>query len=225
MNHITTHRIKRQFITAIIACLLPAAAALGQEVRKETLKGSSSGSGQAYAVFYSAGMSTDAIWPVGMSLSRNGSTIRHTVEKGNGDNINVNDKVPFRFIIAMADMDTRYWAAAMSFHTGTDRDNTNLNADGSATSTDFGCRNYRTTEFSTGWRLPTQRELMLMWVFRDAIADIYSSSALQQTRSYWSATEKDANNAWILEYNATTPQFKSVSKITGSIYFRCVRDY
>ncbi|WP_293713532.1 DUF1566 domain-containing protein [uncultured Parabacteroides sp.] len=225
MNHITVHRINRLFITAIIACLLPAAAALGQEMRKETLKGGSSGGGSVYAVFYSAGMPADAVWPIGMNLSRNKSTIRHTVEKGNGDNINVNDKVPFRFIIAPNDGNAeRYWAAAMSFNTGTGGDNTNLNPNGSGPYA-VGCLPYATTEFRDGWRLPTQRELMLMWVFRDAINTIYPAGQMTNTRSYWSATEKDATNAWLLEYNTTIPQFKSASKASSGIYYRCVRDY
>ena len=173
MNHITVHRINRLFITAIIACLLPAAAALGQEMRKETLKGGSSGGGSVYAVFYSAGMPADAVWP---------------------------------------------------FNTGTGGDNTNLNPNGSGPYA-VGCLPYATTEFRDGWRLPTQRELMLMWVFRDAINTIYPAGQMTNTRSYWSATEKDATNAWLLEYNTTIPQFKSASKASSGIYYRCVRDY
>lgn len=231
MNYITTHRINRLFITAIIACLLPAAV-FGQEMRKETLKGSATtGAGQTYAVFYSTGMPTDAIWPIGMKMTGDYATIRHTVEKGNGDNLSVNDKVPFRFIIALADgstsnsADTRYWAAAMGFNTGAEGANTNLNPGWESSYVKTGCLDYSTAEFPSGWRLPTQRELMLMWLFRDAITAIYPSGQMTNTRSYWSATEKDATNAWLLEYNATSPQFKPVSKVTSNIHYRCVRDY
>lgn len=227
MNYITAHRINRLFITAIIACLLPAAV-FGQEMRKETLKGSAT----PYAVFYSTGMPTDAIWPIGMKMTGDYATIRHTVEKGNGDNLSVNDKVPFRFIIAPTDgvptnsSDTRYWAAAMGFNTGTGGANTNLNPGWTSSYVQAGCLDYYTTEFpKETWRLPTQRELMLMWLFRDAINAIYPSGQMTSTRSYWCATEKDATNAWLLEYNETSPQFKPVSKVTGSIYFRCVKDY
>ena len=94
--------INRLFIAAVILSLLPAATAFGQELRKEKLIGTNPGNpGSNYAVFYSYGMSESAVWPLGMKLlvknadGTNGSTIRHTHDKGNGENIPVNDKVPF----------------------------------------------------------------------------------------------------------------------------------
>lgn len=224
MNNITTHRINRLFITVIAACLLPVLAVSGQEIRKETLKGNTSGAGQAYAVFYSTGMAASAVWPIGMKLSRNGATIRHTPQKGNGDNISVNDKVPFRFIIAPADPEntTRYWAAAMSFNTGTGGDNTNLNPNGGGSITNIGCRAYSTAEFPAGsWRLPTQRELILMWIFRNAINAIYPS--VQMTgKIYWSATEYDNRHAYSLGEDGI---IEVKGKGSVSLYLRCVRDY
>lgn len=225
MNNITTHRINRLFITVIAACLLPVLAVSGQEIRKETLKGNTSGAGKAYAVFYSTGMAASAVWPIGMKLSRNGATIRHTPQKGNGDNISVNDKVPFRFIIAPAgpaDGGTRYWAAAMSFNTGTGGDNTNLNPNGGSSISNAGCRAYSTAEFPAGsWRLPTQRELILMWIFRNAINAIYPS-ALMTGKSYWSATEYDDTNAYSLGEDGI---IEVKGKGSVSLYLRCVRDY
>jgi len=107
--------INRLFITALLLCLLPVAAAFGQELRQEELKGiftePNNHPGQIYAVFYSNGMPESAIWPLGMKLivkdaNNNTSTIRHTESKGNGENIAVNDKVPYRFIIAREDGDS-----------------------------------------------------------------------------------------------------------------------
>lgn len=226
MNFKTKHMTPKLFITAIILCLLPVSAAFGQQLKKEKLKGTNAGaSGSNYAVFYSAGMPESAIWPLGMKLSRGGATIRHTAAKGNGDNISVNDKVPFRFIIAPTqDATTRFWAAAMGIHGGPGGDNNNLDPDGNFDPPfSDGCKSYSTTEFPDGWRLPTQREMMLMWLFREGINAIYSIAQLTAER-YWSATENATNKAWFLDFNATVPQSGFESK-ESSYRYRCVRDY
>lgn len=207
------------FITAAVCVLLPAAAS-GQELRKEALKGSTA----AYAVIYSTGMPESAVWPLGMTLSRNEATIRHTTVEGNGNNINVNDKVPFRFIIAPttgpADF---YWAAAMGLNDGSNADLSEEGPGSSAPRT--GCRNYSTSEFPVGsWRLPTQRELLLMWLFRDAINTVYPSGSISAEK-HWSATEKDGTNAWYVDFSATAPESKAAAKGSNNFKFRCVRDY
>lgn len=221
MNFKTEYMIPKLLITAILLCLLPASAAFGQQLKKENLKGTnSSNPGSNYAVFYSAGMPESAIWPLGMKLSRNGATIRHTAAKGNGNNTSVNDKVPFRFIVAPADgAGSVTWAAAMGF---TATDNSNLNPDGTSAS-GSGCRNYSTTEFPGGWRLPTQREMMLMWLFREGINAVYSGGQLAEGQ-YWSATENTVDRAWYMDFSGTTPQSNFVVKTTAYKY-RCVRDY
>ena len=228
MNFKMEHMIHKLFITALILSLLPVAA-VGQQLKKEFRKGTNSANpGSDYAVFYSSGIPESAIWPLGMKLSRNGATIRHTESKGNGTNTSVNDKVPFRFIIAPTEESGKYWAAAMGFHSGTEGDNMNLDPDGTfASGFSGGCKNYSTTEFPKGsWRLPTQRELMLMWLFREGINTIYASppaSKLTENK-YWSATEQATNKAWYMDFNATTPQSGFISKTTA-MYFRCVRDF
>lgn len=219
MNLITEHMISKSLITALILCLLPASAAFGQQLNKEKLKGTNAGNaGSNYAVFYSAGMPESAIWPLGMQLSRNGATIRHTHEKGNGTNIDVDGKVPFRFIIAPADGSATSWAEAGGFSTSA---NSNLQSDGEAATT--GCANYSTTEFPSGWRLPTQREMMLLWLFREGINAIYSGAPLTADK-YWTATEQSTDKAWYMDFSATTPQIIYNSK-TSAYKFRCVRDY
>lgn len=226
MNLITEHMISKSLITALIFCLLPASAVFGQQLNKEKLKGTNAeNAGSNYAVFYSAGMPESAIWPLGMQLSKDGATIRHTHEKGNGNNTSVNDKVPFRFIIAPTEgPNTYYWAAAMGFHSGTGGDNGNLNPNGNF-EIDFtsGCKGYSTTEFPSGWRLPTQREMMLLWLFQEGINAIYSGVPLTADK-YWTATERTANKAWYMDFSATTPQISYDSK-TSTYKFRCVRDY
>lgn len=220
MNLITEYMISKSLITALILFLLPASAAFGQQLNKEKLKGTNAANaGSNYAVFYSAGMPESAIWPLGMRLSRNGATIRHTHEKGNGTNINVNGKVPFRFIIAQDDgLSEANWAAAGGFNTSANND---LQPDGVAATT--GCASYSTNEFPNGWRLPTQREMMLLWLFREGINAIYSGAPLTADK-YWTATEQTTNKAWYMDFSATTPQIIYNSK-TSTYKFRCVRDY
>lgn len=216
--------INRLFVTVVILCLFPAACAFGQELRKEKLKGTNSANpGTNYAVFYSYGMPESAVWPLGMKLSRNGATIRHTHSKGNGDNIPVNDKVPFRFIIAPTEGNSGgnvSWATAMGLDTS---ENNNLAPDGEGAMT--GCASYSTTEFPSGWRLPTQREMMLMWLFREGINAIYTSTPLVAGETYWTATENDnAGQAWCFVNSETSPGSSTAQK-TSSYKFRCVRDY
>lgn len=150
----------------------------------------------------------------------NGSTIRHTHDKGNGENIPVNDKVPFRFIIAPVDGPDGEvsWAAAMGINASA---NSNLGQDGTAITS--GCASYKTDEFPSGWRLPTQREMMLMWLFKAGIDVIYSSGQLSAS-PYWTATENTAVEAWYLDFTTAAPQSDSAAK-TFSYKYRCVRDY
>ena len=224
MNLKAEYMINRLFIVAVILSLLPAATAFGQELRKEKLIGTNPGNpGSNYAVFYSYGMSESAVWPLGMKLlvknadGTNGSTIRHTHDKGNGENIPVNDKVPFRFIIALNDGSATSWAAAVGFNTSA---NSNLEPDGVVATS--GCASYSTTEFPGGWRLPTQREMMLMWLFREGINAVYN--AAQLSGQYWSATENTETKAWYMDFNATAPGSNAELK-TSNYKFRCVRDY
>ena len=227
MNLKAEYMINRLFIAAVILSLLPAATAFGQELRKEKLIGTNPGNpGSNYAVFYSYGMSESAVWPLGMKLlvknadGTNGSTIRHTHDKGNGENIPVNDKVPFRFIIAPVDGPDGAvsWAAAMGINASA---NSNLGQDGTAITS--GCASYKTDEFPSGWRLPTQREMMLMWLFKAGIDVIYSSGQLSAS-PYWTATENTAVEAWYLDFTTAAPQSDSAAK-TFSYKYRCVRDY
>ncbi len=211
--------ISKSFIIAIILCLLPVAAAFGQVLKKEQLKGTdSSNLGANYAVFYASGMPESAIWPLGMNLMANKATIRHTQSKGNGNNIPVNNKVPFRFIIAPRDGGSGTWAVAMGLKSDANSDLGEVTPGMTS-----GCAAFGTTEFRSGWRMPTQREMMLMWLFREGIDVIYKDTPLDGV-VYWTATESDKNQAWMLNFSSLAPE----SKISGksvSYKYRCVRDY
>ena len=211
--------ISKSFITAIILCLFPAATAFGQVLKKEKLKGTdSSNSGFNYAVFYASGMPESAIWPLGMNLMANKATIRHTQSKGNGNNIPVNDKVPYRFIIAPRDGGSGNWALVMGL-----KSDANGDLDEVTPGMTSGCATFGTSEFPSGWRMPTQREMMLMWLFREGINAIYGTAPLLE-EVYWTATENTANQAWILNFSPIAPE-SNISGKTVTYKYRCVRDY
>lgn len=214
--------ISKSLITAIILCLLPAATAFGQVLRREKeLKGSgTTGSTGTYAVFYASGLAESAIWPLGMNLMANKATIRHTQSTGNGNNIPVNDRVPFRFIIAPRDgAATATWAAAMGINQSANDDLAEV-----APGTTSGCATFGTSEFPSGWRMPTQREMMLMWLFRTGINATYTSGSLTQS-DYWTATEANELDAWFMSVSDTNPQMKTGLKSSSTQKYRCVRDY
>ena len=70
----------------------------GQYIQKETI------GEKTYAVIYADGLAGAARWAPGVKMMRNGTTIRHQVSKGNGGNLSVNDRIPFRFIVAPEDI-------------------------------------------------------------------------------------------------------------------------
>ena len=71
-----------------------------------------------------------------------------------------------------------------------------------------------------GWRLPTQRELQMIWIFKVAINDL--STTPLTTNGYWSATEYANNEAcYVLASNGTTG---NNSKGYSNYSTRCVRE-
>ncbi|RHO67083.1 DUF1566 domain-containing protein [Parabacteroides sp. AF48-14] len=75
------------------------------------------------------------------------------------------------------------------------------------------------------WRLPTQRELQLMYIFLPALQSIFNTLPTQGTlfgsgTRYWSATECDATTSWVVLYqgNAIT------NTKTSNYNVRCVRE-
>lgn len=82
-----------------------------------------------------------------------------------------------------------------------------------------------------GWRLPTQRELILMFIFQPALDNIFAADATTgKTLSpmrYWAGTEINALNAWVVDfqtdYGLTSVYGKSQSK-DYRLQARCVRE-
>lgn len=203
----------------------------GQYIQKETVGGTT------YAVIGSDGLAGAARWGVGVKMMRNGATIRHQVSKGNGGNLSVNDRIPFRFIVAPTDLNNeKHWSEAAGGKVG---ENQNLNAElvmkdgynpnAPIPETTDGCTFYGTSGGAGAgrkWRLPTQRELQLMWMFREAIGIIYSGNPMEKnvSKKYWTATEKDAGNAWYFDFQEGKPACGWQSKSETSPV-RCVSDY
>lgn len=75
-----------------------------------------------------------------------------------------------------------------------------------------------------GWRLPTLRELMLIYILMGELKQVTLSGfmPLDTNRRYWSATEEDADKATAVY--ARDHHVSSYSKITGVASTRCIRD-
>lgn len=204
----------------ILTCFGFPSDASGQFIRKEVA------GVKTYAVIYAEGMAKSAQWVAGFRMMRNGTTIRHQVSGGNGGNLSVNDKIPMRFIVAPTDLSALTWMQAEG---GTGGGN-DLNAD-FAGPQNTGCRLYGSAgQPGAGrkWRVPTQRELQLMWMFRVPVGVIYPSAPMETatavTKNYWSSTEKDAGNAWFFDFKKDEPSCSWQTKSTPA-YVRCVSDY
>lgn len=159
---------------------------------------------------------------------RDGTTIRHQVSKGNGANLSVNDRIPFRFIVASEDVGSndKNWMAVQGVNDGGQDDNPDF-----ATTANTGCRWYGTAGApgeGRKWRVPTQRELQLMWMFREAIGAIYKDKPMEETgrtKRYWSSTEKGATDAWFFDFTSGKPYCDIQAKSTANGMVRCVSDY
>ena len=73
----------------------------------------------------------------------------------------------------------------------------------------------------TGWRLPTQRELMMIWIFKDAINALNTSGTSFSTRHFWASTEISANIAWMAAIESGLTSSYTKSQLA---YVRCVRE-
>lgn len=201
-------------LLSFLVCLGFPSRTFGQYLQKETVKD------KTYAIIYSEGLPGAAKWEAGMKMMRDGATIRHQVSKGNDGNLSVNDKIQMRFIVAPTDVENVTWEQAGGV-TGGD----NLNADFTLTKINMGCGGYSDGS-GRKWRVPTQRELQLMWLFREPVGIIYPQGKMESisTKNYWASTEKDANNAWVFDFKQDVPYCSWQSK-TAKANVRCVSDY
>lgn len=201
----------------------------GQCVKKETTSKVTDA-----VILHSEGMFSSAIWELGRTLydKKTGATIRHTVNQGNGNNLNVNSKLPFRILIAPTDViGTLTWSEAMGFDA---QNNNNQDAVPTGNSKQGGCSTYVPPpgENFPGyagvkqWRLPTQRELQLMWLLHDAIDQAFLPKYSKRDKlsgTYWTSTEQNAGTAWYVNFDG--PIYSGKSPKTTQYKVRCVKDY
>lgn len=196
----------------------------GQYIQKETI------GEKTYAVIYADGLAGAAQWGAGVGMTKNGATIRHQVSRGNGGNLSVNDRIPFRFIVAPTDVgnNDENWMTVQGVSDGGNNNNPDF-----TTPANTGCRLYGTGASGTPgagrkWRVPTQRELQLMWMFRDPIGLIYKEKPMEEPnrkKRYWASTEKGANQAWFFDFEKGMPYCDTQTKSTVNGMVRCVSDY
>jgi hypothetical protein len=124
-----------------------------------------------------------------------GNTLTGNLETGD-----INEKVFEKLEIAPSNLGLMFWAEAFT-----------------------GC--IELVSNGGGWRLPTQRELILIWIFKDALNDIFSDGDINRppfANGYWSATEANNLDAWsmIFEYGSVIISYpKSDERAV-----RCVRE-
>lgn len=194
----------------------------GQYIQKETV------GTNTYAVIYADGLAGAARWTPGVKMMRNGATIRHQVSKGNGGNLSVNDRIPFRFIVAPEDVGNNdgSWMTVQGVNDGGQNQNPDF-----TTTANTGCRWYGTAGAPGAgrkWRVPTQRELQLMWMFREPIRVIYQNKPMEEagkTKRYWSSTEEGTTDAWFFDFTPGMPYCDTQAKSTANGMVRCVSDY
>jgi hypothetical protein len=123
----------------------------------------------------------------------------------NGHDGDINAMVFQKLETAPSDLGTMNWAAAFD-----------------------GCR---TLSYNGGgWRLPTQRELYLIWIFREALESIFENDLSPKGSAflfanYWCATEANHSFAWEMSfYNIDTPISSDDIQKTNQIQARCVRE-
>lgn len=131
----------------------------------------------------------------------------------------VNSKVSPKFEISNTDLSTNlFWFEAAGWSLEAHYSLT----DGTAANT--GCAAYDPlSDIATNgnWRLPTQRELMLICVLleRRPLPDFTSFNTLY---NYWSATEAQFNGIWCV--HLFTGETYGTTKNSGPQKVRCVRD-
>ena len=265
----------RHFYYSLVLLLLPAmlcptAGVKAQYIKKEKLP-DKDGNLHDFAVFYADGMPETAQWPLGTVIIDDvGTTTRHQVSRGNGRNRNINSKVSARFIISPFDVPINgreewnmnsvqgEWNYAVGENS---QFSTILNEQFKDVHAGTGCywfggHNENTTGkyANRKWRVPSQRELMIMMVMQDGInaiygidtdslrvpANGYTSEPTQPQgmngKIYWTATEEPDNGsttnshkAWIVDFTRGRPQVYPATKDdrekTKYYKLRCVSDY
>lgn len=82
-----------------------------------------------------------------------------------------------------------------------------------------GCK----AKSDAGWRLPSQRELILMFIFKPALDSIFAKiGGSSFNGTYWSSSEKSATKSWTLNFIGSTTFTND--KTSTYIRARCVKE-
>lgn len=125
----------------------------------------------------------------------------NAMAENNGETGTINETVFYKLEIAASDLNTNNWVGAYN-----------------------ACKSKGTTANGEIWRLPTQKELMLMYVFRSAIAALggtMNTSSDNKSSYYWSSTELTTDAARYVDFSGGYVYRRAKSEY---IHVRCVRE-
>lgn len=86
------------------------------------------------------------------------------------------------------------------------------------------CTGKNNTNGETGWRLPTQRELMLIWIFRAALESFTDTFTTFAKGDYWSATGGASGYCYTQFDNGEDGYSPNTGNATNLKNVRCVRE-
>ena len=129
----------------------------------------------------------------------------------------VNAKVSRKFVVAPTDIGPMYWAAASGWASAA-----NSNLDGNTGTAESGCATYSANGLSAGgWRMPTQRELMIIHAHKGQLERVDGFSKFLD-KSYWIGSDFFATSNWLMEFK--TCVIHSYDSKAVNHYVRCISD-
>ena len=135
------------------------------------------------------------------------------------DALYINQKVSRKFAVAKSDvMDNTTWAIASGWASGA---NSEITGDSKPANT--GCAVYQGKDNADpkgSWRLPTQRELMVIYSLKGQLAMTTGFTAFS-SRYYCSATENNDSYSWCVYFDNGSVNYNLKNSSSG---VRCVRD-
>ena len=219
-------KIKSLGVSVILLSLIFTQDVLSQVVFDDTVNG--------YSVIDCSGMpkgavkTADELAASKQSVADGGRVLRHQHDTQKGRYITgtygttalyINQKVSRKFAVAKKDVGApTNWATASGWALSANSENTG-NSDPAAT----GCAVYQAeneTDQVGSWRLPTQRELIVIYSLKDQLAKTTGFRAFKDY-DYISATQVDANSHWIVELYAG---YVNTSYNIWPYEARCIKD-
>ena len=135
------------------------------------------------------------------------------------DALYINQKVSRKFAVAKSDaMAAMTWATASGWASGANRE---ISGDSKPANT--GCAVYQGKDNADpkgSWRLPIQRELMVIYSLKGQLAKTAGFTAFSSS-NYWNATEVNGSGSWCVSFGYGN--VNGSNKIS-SLGVRCVRD-